>query len=62
MTSVELQKSEARIRTDEGDFVLRLGQTLADAEFIEAKDFRRRPATTTRRDEPVETQEAGDRT
>ena len=36
VTSVHLRKSEARIRTKQGDFVLRLGETLADAKFIEA--------------------------
>ena len=39
VTAIDLDRSRARIRTDEGDFVLELGETLADAEFIGAEEL-----------------------
>jgi hypothetical protein len=37
--SIDLRHSQALIETEEGDYLLRIGETLADAEFIEAEEY-----------------------
>ena len=37
VTAVEVRRSRARVKSEDGEYILRLGQTLADAEFIAAE-------------------------